>query len=397
MRITVVGCGQCGGRIADEFCRLSIKARVQRGIEITAGVFAVNTDIADLSGLKYIKPDYHHRILIGNQKTGGHGVGKINELGAEVALEEGDKVIDAIRGETDFPETDAFVLISSAAGGTGSGAIPALSRIIKERYLEKPVYNIIVLPFAHEESTEQRTIYNTATCLKSTYLVADAVFLVDNQRFVKKNFSIGANLTRINRAVVEPFYDLLCAGEEKKIENIGSKILDAGDIIQTLSGWTIIGQSTVRIPRFIFPWFRTSSKSSRDFRNKATETNRGLRAMHGALSELSLKCNPADARRGLYLLCAPPKEMNMELIKNLGALIKTMATEAVIRTGDYPRNEHNVNVTVILSELANVGKVMDYFTRALNFIYTTRKRREGVALEHKSLEDTFRDIPSLLQ
>lgn len=86
----------------------------------------------------------------------------------------------------------------------------------------------------------------------------------------------------------------------------------------------------------------------------------------------------------------------MGLIKNLGTLMKTMATEAVIRTGDYPRDQRSVSVTVILSELTNVAKVMDYFTRAVNFIYATKKRREGVALEHKSLEDTFRDIPSLL-
>ena len=85
MKLLVIGCGQCGGRIADEFARLNVRARVQRGIDIVSESLAVNTDIADLSGLSYLKSDYQHRILIGGQKTGGHGVGKINELGAEVA------------------------------------------------------------------------------------------------------------------------------------------------------------------------------------------------------------------------------------------------------------------------------------------------------------------------
>ncbi len=85
MKLVVIGVGQCGGRIADEFARLNKKAISRRRIEIVPGTFAVNTDAADLSGLTNIKPDYQHRILIGGRKTGGHGVGKINEMGDEVA------------------------------------------------------------------------------------------------------------------------------------------------------------------------------------------------------------------------------------------------------------------------------------------------------------------------
>ncbi|MFC1915069.1 cell division protein FtsZ, partial [Chloroflexota bacterium] len=63
MKLLIVGLGQCGGKIADEFARLGIKARVQRRIDIITGAFAVNTDIADLSGLSTIRADYRHRIL----------------------------------------------------------------------------------------------------------------------------------------------------------------------------------------------------------------------------------------------------------------------------------------------------------------------------------------------
>ncbi len=216
MKLLVIGFGQCGGRIADEFARLNTRARVQRGIDIIANALAVNTDIADLTGLSFIKSDYQHRILIGGQKTHGHGVGKINELGAEIAGEDGDKILEGIRTTRHFHETDAFLLIASAAGGTGSGAIPVLTHYLKERYIEKPLYNLIVLPFKHEEKIEERTIYNTATCLKSVYLVADAIFLVDNQRYLRKDSSIQDNLAEINAQVVKPFYNLLCAGEEKK-------------------------------------------------------------------------------------------------------------------------------------------------------------------------------------
>jgi len=49
MKLLVIGFGQCGGRIADEFARLGIKSRFERRINIITGAFAVNTDVADLS------------------------------------------------------------------------------------------------------------------------------------------------------------------------------------------------------------------------------------------------------------------------------------------------------------------------------------------------------------
>ena len=344
MKLVVIGFGQCGCRVADEFARLNSRARSQRGIEITPGVFAVNTDSADLSGLTSIKSDYRHRILIGGRKAGGHGVGKINELGAEIAKEDGDKIIDAIRSAKRLFESDAFLLVSSAAGGTGSGAIPVITQMIKERYRDKPVYNLIILPFEHEEATEERTLYNSALCLKAVGSVADAVILIDNQRYIRKDFSLRNNLTKINQLIVEPFYDLLCAGEEKKAKYIGAKIVDAGDIIQTLTGWTVVGYGKSELPMFTLPFTKKS-----DFRSKSIETHKGIQAMDEAMIEISLKCNPADATRILYLVKAPAKEINMDLIKEIGDYLRSISPTATIRNGDYPREKGLLEVTIILS------------------------------------------------
>ena len=391
MKLVVVGLGQCGGRIADEFARLNRRARAQRGIEIITGCFAVNTDAADLSGLINIKPDYQHRILIGGRKTGGHGVGKINELGAEVAREDSDKIIDAIRTARRFFETDAFMLVAGTAGGTGSGSLSIVTQVIKERYMDKPVYALAILPFGHEEDTEERTIYNTATCLKSLNAVADAIFLVDNQRYVRKDFSLRNNLAKINQMIVDPFYNLLCAGEEKRARHIGAKILDAGDIIQTLAGWTVIGHGRAALPTLRLPFAR-----SRHFRDKSTETHLGIQAMDEAVSELSIRCNPADAGRALYLLSAPAREMNMDLVKQLGEYLKDMAGEAVIRNGDYPREKGSVAVTVVLSELSSLDRVKDYYSRATAFIQDVKTRQAEVEDKLKEIEVAAKDLPSLL-
>jgi cell division GTPase FtsZ len=357
--------------MADEFARLNGRARSYRGIEIITGAYAVNTDAADLSGLSTIKSDYKHRILIGGRKTGGHGVGKINELGAEIAREDSDKVIDAIRTTRHFAESDAFMLVAGAAGGTGSGSLPIMTQLIKERHADKPVYNLIILPFEHEEQTEERTVYNSATCLKSAGAVADAVFLIDNQRYIKKDASLRNNMAKINALIAEPFYNLLCAGEEKKRKHIGARTLDAGDIMQTLVGWTVIGYGKSELPLIRLPF-----EQKRHFMKKSTETSQGIHAMDEAISELSLTCNPRDANRALYLLGAPASEMNMELVKELGDYLRDICPKAIIRNGDYPRERGVVAVTVILSELDTVRKVTDLYSESTVVIGEIQQKQD---------------------
>ncbi len=391
MKLVVIGIGQCGGRVADEFARLNRRARARRGIEIITGAFAVNTDSADLSGLTTIKADYQHRILIGGRKTSGHGVGKINEMGAEVAKEDSDKVIDAIRTVKRLFEADAFLVIASSAGGTGSGSIAIVTQYIKERYRDVPVYDLVVLPFQHEEENEERTIYNSATCLKAVSSVANAIFLIDNQRYVRKDFSIRYNLAKINALIVEPFYDLLCAGEEKKPKYIGAKILDAGDIMQTLAGWTVIGYGTSQLSTLRLPFERT-----RHFRKKGMEIHRGIEAMDEAIGELSFRCNPKDSGKALYLLSAPHKEMNMDLVKELGDYLRDLAPNATIRSGDYPRERGVLDITVVLSELKDVEKVRAFYDKTTAIIPKLKRRQKESEDKLRNIEEAAKDIPSLL-
>ncbi|MFH0767977.1 MAG: tubulin/FtsZ family protein [Chloroflexota bacterium] len=358
MKFMVIGFGQCGNRIADEFARLDRRAHSSRGIEILTGAFAVDTDTAALRELYTIKAGDEQRIVIGEAKTGGHGTGKRSELGAEIAREEGFKIVDTIRQTRRFSETDAFLLIASAAGGTGSGAMPVLAKLIKERYAEIPVYSLVVLPFEHEEEIEKTNIQNTAVCLNSIYYAADAVFLVDNQRYVGKGLSLRGNITNINKLIVDPFYSLLCVGEEKNRKHIGVTMLDAGDIKQTISGWTAIGYGKSPLHLITFPWDKT-------------KTQKGIRAMDEAVSELSVKCETKNAAKALYILSSPEKEMNIDLVRQLGDHLRSLAPEATVRYGDYPINKGMIDITIVISNLKSVEKVETYYA-------TSRKMAEEV-------------------
>jgi len=391
MKLLVIGMGQCGGRIADQFARIGRNARKERGIEVITDAYAVNTDVADLSGLSHIKTDYQHRITIGGRKTGGHGVGKINDLASEIARDDADKVIEAIRRAKRFYESDAFLLVASTAGGTGSGSIPVIAQALKTRYVDKPVYTLLVLPFEHEETTEVRTNYNTATCLKSVSSVADAVFLVDNQRYIKKDSTLRNNIFRINELIVEPFYDLLCAGEEKKAKYIGSRLIDAGDIIQTLSGWSVLGYGKSQLPLIRLPLVQKVN-----FRRKSNETHNGIQTMDAAISELSLECRPGDSSKALYLLAAPEKEMSMDLVKEMGDSLKSIAPDALIRYGDYPRRGRLLTVTVILSQLKEVNKVKDYYSAFSDITVRNNKIENEIEAGMEKLADASSAVPSLL-
>ncbi|MDP3879574.1 MAG: cell division protein FtsZ [Dehalococcoidales bacterium] len=360
MKILTIGIGECGGRIADEFERLNKRARSMRGVEIVTGTFALDTDTAALSELSSLKADYKRRILVGVRENRGQGKVSINEIGAAIAKKEGDKLLNEVRLVKRFQETDAILVAASGAGGTGSGAMPVIIRNLKEKYQDKAVYGLVVFPFEHEIQAEARLVLNTASCLKSSYTVADAIFIIDNQEYVQRDSSLIHDLGRLNQFIIEPFYNLLRAGEEKKTRYIGSKLMDAGDIMETIKGWTVLGHGQS-------PLSLTSQMiKSLNFKKKGAETDVGIKVMEEAFSNLSVKCNPSDAATALFLLSAPAREITMNLLEYLGNYMKNVATNAIIRSGDYPVEKGLISIDVILSQLGDVEKVREIYGAAVN-------------------------------
>jgi cell division GTPase FtsZ len=330
-------------------------------------------------------------VLLGLRQTLGHGVGKINELGAQLAKEDGDKVLDAVKATPQFYETHAFLLIAGTAGGTGSGSLPIIARAVKDRYLSKPVYALAILPFEHEQTTESRAVFNTATCLKSTYDIVDAIFLADNQRYVRKDASLISNMDRINRMIAEPFYDLMCAGEVTKAKHVGSRTIDAGDIIASLEGWTTIGLGRTELPSFRFPW----EIRKKTFREKALESFRGTQALDATISDLSLTCDPQDASKAIYIISGPEKELNMDMVKSVSDYIKELASNALIRGGDFPGEKHYVDVTLILSQLSFVPRIKDFYEQATQYAKEHKGQLEQTKKRIATLAELSKDLPSL--
>jgi Cell division GTPase len=79
MKLAMIGFGQAGGKIIDKF----VEYDQRHGSNIVQSAIAVNTAKADLMGLESIPTE--RRVLIGQARVKGHGVGADNELGAEIA------------------------------------------------------------------------------------------------------------------------------------------------------------------------------------------------------------------------------------------------------------------------------------------------------------------------
>lgn len=348
MKLAVIGFGQCGSRLADEFARINKNAQALRGMTILSNVLAVDTDPHHLAALNYVAFDYQHRILIGAAQTHAQGLEGDNQRGAEIIRAEGDTILSAVRSDRQLFEADAFLLIAGAGGGLGSGAVAIVAGQLKEQYQTSPIYVMLVLPSKEEQAAQAGAAPNTAVCLKSAYATAQAVFLMDNEKYFRSDITLKDDYLRLNEIMVAPFYNMLCVGEEKKAKYVGAKMLDAGDIIQVLSGWTAIGRSVISLPRL--PFLR-----------RGGETARGIMGVDDAVAEISAYCRPADAARAAYLVSGPPGQIDVTLVKEIGNHLRDITRRAIIRDGDYPREKNKLEVMVVLSHLGDVPAVRDFY------------------------------------
>jgi cell division GTPase FtsZ len=388
MKVAIIGIGQCGSNIADEFYNVSqyAKSLLGRRIEIVTDTLAVNTDSSDLRGFKHIPGK--NRILVGAGRTFGHGVGKINVEAARIFIDDRGMLAGEISESRQFYETDAVVVIASAGGGTGSGGIGPAAKILKER-LGRRVIAIVVLPFAYEESgAVSYALTNAATCVSTVDSYADVTFILDNEKFSRgATISMANSYQSINQRMVSNFYDLFCAGEEKVTKYVGAKVADAGDIIASLSGISVIGRGEVPLPTFRFRKYSVDEGVRR-----ATSVST---ALSEALNNLSTDINLKDARRLLAMLCAPKEYITQAALQEIYQTLLDHAPQAEIRMGDYPRRGREVSVTVVASELVRIPRVEKLYEEATKTFETQRVTKVETRSLINELREKAKDIPRL--
>ncbi|MDB2223421.1 tubulin/FtsZ family protein [Halorubrum ezzemoulense] len=353
MKPALIGVGQAGGKVVDEFLAYD----AQTGADIVRGAIAVNTAKADLNGIDRLPED--RRILIGQSRVKGHGVGADNELGAEVAEED----IDEIQGALDsvpVHEIDAFLVVAGLGGGTGSGGAPVIAKNLKRIYTE-PVYGLGILP-----GSDEGGIYtlNAARSLKTFVDEVDNLMLFDNDAWRSSGESVGEGFDAINRELVQRFGVLFSAGEITEGSDVAESVVDSSEIINTLKGGGIssLGYADVEVdePKRSGLLSRFGNDSNEGI-DSTEATNRITSLVRKAtLGRLTLPCEVSGTERALLVVAGPPEYLNRKGIEHGRKWLEEQTGSMEVRGGDYPRRgEGTVAGLVLLGGVTNVPRVKE--------------------------------------
>ena len=353
MKLAMIGFGQAGGKVVDKFLEYDQRT----GSEIVRAAVAVNTAKADLMGLERIPQE--QRVLIGQSRVKGHGVGADNELGAEVAEEDIGEVQGAIDG-IPVHEVDAFLIVAGLGGGTGSGGAPVLAKHLKRIYTE-PVYGLGILP-----GSDEGGIYtlNAARSLKTFVDEVDNLMLFDNDAWRSSGESVGEGFDAINRELVQRFGVLFSAGEITEGSDVAESVVDSSEIINTLKGGGIssLGYADVEVdePKRSGLLSRFGNDSNEGI-DSTEATNRITSLVRKAtLGRLTLPCEVSGTERALLVVAGPPEYLNRKGIEHGRKWLEEQTGSMEVRGGDYPRRgEGTVAGLVLLGGVTNVPRVKE--------------------------------------
>jgi len=159
-KIKVMGVGGGGCNAVNRM----IRAKVE-GVEF----IAANTD---LQALKLSQAPV--KLQLGGKLTKGLGAGANPEVGRKAALEDTDKIIEALEG------ADMIFLTTGLGGGTGSGGAPVVASLASE--LGALTVAVVTKPFAFEG---KRRMLQAEQALSELVGCVDTVIVIPNERLME--------------------------------------------------------------------------------------------------------------------------------------------------------------------------------------------------------------------
>ena len=157
--IKVIGVGGCGGNAVDHMIASGLQ-----GVEF----IAANTDAQALA-----KSEAHVKLQLGNSITKGLGAGANPEIGRESALEDREKIAEAIDG------ADMLFITAGMGGGTGTGAAPVVAEVAKE--LGILTVAVVTKPFMFEG----RRLKVAHAGIEALSQYVDSLIIIPNEKLMQ--------------------------------------------------------------------------------------------------------------------------------------------------------------------------------------------------------------------
>jgi cell division GTPase FtsZ len=273
LRFGIIGSGQAGSRLAEQFFALGYPA------------VCMNTAPQDLENIKL--PERQKLLL-------DFGLG-----GAAKDLSIGHDAADAYRAainqliQRHLSDVEVFIFCTSLGGGSGAGSVPVVVDILSQ--LEKPIAVLTVLPKASEDAQLKHNAWQTLSTFTKLFTAGKIhnIIAVDNAKIESLYSDVGPfNFFQVsNKAIVEPL-DVFNKMSRRPDE--GVKVLDSsefGKLFMDGKGFTVYGVTSVP-----------------DYEDEMAIASAILESLKGNL--LASGFNIRQARYAGFMLVAPDRVWN---------------------------------------------------------------------------------------
>ncbi len=255
------------------------------------------------------------KLQIGSKLTKGLGAGSNPEIGRQAALEDSDKIIEALQG------ADMVFITAGLGGGTGTGAVPIIASLASE--LGALVVGVVTRPFAFEGKKRAEQAENGLNELHGS---VDTVICIPNEKLlnsVDKGMPLGAAFLfadDVLRQAVQGISDLITIPGEIN--------LDFADVRTIMSGMGMALMGT----------------------GIAAGPTRAVEAAQRAISSPLLEDATIEGARGILINITGGPDMTLHEVAEASSLVqRTADPEANIIFGTVIDDEMSdqVKITVI--------------------------------------------------
>ncbi len=299
--IKVIGVGGGGGNAIDYMVEGSFD-----GVEF----ISANTDLQTLS-----RSGANVLLQIGGSLTKGLGAGANPDVGRQAAVEDRDRITDALSG------ADMVFITAGMGGGTGTGAAPVVARIAREQ--GALAVAVVTKPFPFEGARRMR-VAEQGICELSQHV--DSLIVIPNARVLEvmgKQISLMEAFVRANEILLNAVQ-----GISELITRPGLINVDFADVRTVMSkmGMAVMGSAT------------------------ASGADRAADAARSAVSSPLLEDTSIAGARGLLVNVTAGMDMAIGEFEEVGNVVREFTSDestVVIGTALDPEMKGELRVTMV--------------------------------------------------
>jgi len=312
-KIKVIGVGGGGCNAVNRM----IRAKVE-GVEF----IAANTD---LQALKLSQAPV--KLQLGAKLTKGLGAGANPEVGRKAALEDTEKIIEALEG------SDMIFITSGLGGGTGSGAAPVVASLASE--LGALSVAVVTKPFAFEG---KRRMMQAEQALTELIGAVDTVIVIPNERLMEtvergtSFFDAFRIADDILRQAVQGISDIIT------VPGIINRDFADVKAIMHGQGYAVMGTAV------------------------ATGTNRAVDAANRAIASPLLEDNSIQGAQGILINISGSSSLTLHEVHEASSVIQKAAHEnanIIFGAVQDDQMKDTVKITVIAAGFKDANKKLE--------------------------------------